>query len=77
MRIVLELQGYLAWYSPGGLEEMALDVPVGTTARQAIRLARLPHGEVAFASVGGALSELDDPLHEGDRVLLIPPIAGG
>jgi len=77
MRVVLELLGYLAWYAPGGFEEMAVEVPAGTTVRQVVRLARLPHGEVAFASVDGALRELDDTLSEGERVKLIPPIAGG
>lgn len=77
MQVVLRLTGYLTWYSPGGAEELTIEVPPGTTVIEAVRLAGLPFGEVAFAASDGIQRPLDDPLCPGDSVLLIPPISGG
>lgn len=77
MQVILRLTGYLTWYSPGGAEELVIDVPPGTTVVEAVRLAGLPFGEVAFAASDGVQRPLEDTLRPGDTVLLIPPISGG
>lgn len=75
--ITLELEGYLSWYAPNQEREITLQVPIGTSVIEAVRLAQLPHGEVAFAAIDGEQVELDAPVKEGARILLIPPISGG
>lgn len=77
MRVTLRLEGYLSWYAPGQAKEVTVDVPPDTTARQAVKLAKLPYGEVAFAEVAGEQRELDAPVSEGERITLIPPVSGG
>lgn len=77
MRVRLELTGYLSWYAPGRARAVSVEVPPGTTILAAVRLAHLPFGEVAFAVVDGEQRPLDTPVADGQRITLIPPIAGG
>lgn len=77
MRVTFELQGYLSWYAPNKVTELTVEVPPGSTILQAIRLAGLPYGEVAFVAIGREQKELDDLVADGQRITLIPPISGG
>lgn len=65
-----------------GTDELELELPVGSTARDLVErlrarrgLERLPQ-EPALA-VNQVYAALSTPLSEGDEVALLPPVAGG
>jgi molybdopterin converting factor small subunit len=75
-----------------GPDPLHLEVPPDTTLREVLRLlarqsrefepwAEARHDEWLWGQllvhVKGELVRLDDPLHDGDRLELLPPIAGG
>lgn len=66
-----------------GAEEMTLELPAGSTARDAVRalrasgggLARLPQEPVV--AVNREYAGEDAALRDGDELALLPPVAGG
>jgi molybdopterin converting factor small subunit len=79
MKITVELQSYLDQYSPNGDDArvFAYELPDGATVGD---LLRKLHISLELASVIAVADEAADEtraLKEGDRVTLVPPIAGG
>ncbi len=75
---------FFAFYRDlAGVDSLDLDLPEGTTARQAVDRVRA-HGngtsrlpaEPAVA-VNQEIAGLETVLNEGDEVALLPPVAGG
>ncbi len=56
---------------------MAVDLPAGTTVRDALDTLGVPPAEQWNAAVGGQLVYAGTELTEGDRLLVFPPLAGG
>jgi molybdopterin converting factor subunit 1 len=81
MRVVVKLFG--AVREAAGAKELTLDLPEGArVADLRDRLAGdLPvldaFGDRLAVSVNLELAKLDAPLHDGDEVALLPPVAGG
>ncbi|MDH3211278.1 MAG: molybdenum cofactor biosynthesis protein MoaE [Myxococcales bacterium] len=81
MRVVVKLFG--AVREAAGAKELSLDLPEGASvAELRDRLSRdLPvldaFGERLAVSVNLDLVRFDTPLHEGDEVAFLPPVAGG
>jgi sulfur carrier protein ThiS len=77
MRITVELQGYLDQYAPGEDATFPYEVPQGATVRDVLDRLQIT-GELASAViVGGEATDTERTLAEGDRLTLIPPLAGG
>lgn len=70
----------VAYALPDDQHIFTLEVPVGTTAEQAIRLSgvleRYPDIDLANRKIGifGKLNKLDTPLRSGDRVEIYRPL---
>ena len=77
MQVTLELIGSLRKYLAEGQTKTTLDVPEGTTVREAVRVAGVPSGQTWNASVGGELVYEETELRRRDRLVVFPPIAGG
>ena len=65
-----------------GRSELRVQLPVrSTVASLRDALARAGHGELllgqARVAVNQRLAHDDEPIHPGDEVALIPPVAGG
>lgn len=66
-----------------GTEELTLEVPAGASAADAIALLRAGDAELAriperpVVAVNREYAPLGTPLHEGDELALLPPVAGG
>lgn len=63
-----------------GAEELLLDLPAGATALDAVvrlrqQVERIP--ERPAVAINREYSRLDDLLHDGDELALLPPVAGG
>lgn len=79
MRVTVVCFGALREFLPAGSlsNELSLEVPDGTTVRDVVRGMKAPAHLVFSALVGDARADLDETLHDGARVTLMPPFTGG
>ena len=77
MRVTVELNGHLSWYVEDGVRVHEVEVEPDSTVGELIEGLGVPPIEVAFASIEDERIDLDRVLRDGDRVSLVPIIAGG
>jgi molybdopterin converting factor small subunit len=78
MRVTVELQAYLVeQYSPDGKAEFECELEDGATVYSLIRRLNVPEEMASVIVINDRSGHWDDELHEGDKVILIPPLAGG
>ncbi len=77
MQVKVELQAYLDHYSPNGESVLEWTLPEGATVQTLVRQLGLPEEMASVIILNDRSGDFADPLHEGDRVTLIPPLAGG
>ena len=77
MRVTVELQAYLEQYSPDGQAVFEYTLPDGATVQTLVRQLSIPEEMASVIVLNDRNADFDDPLSEGDRVTLIPPLAGG
>ncbi len=77
MKVHVELQAYLEQYAPGGQPLFDHELPEGAAVHSLVRSLRLPEELAAVIIVNDTNADFSHPLHEGDRVIVIPPLAGG
>lgn len=79
MNVDIALFAYLANHQPdgrGGRASRAFDLAGGTTIAEVITSLGLPD-EPRIVFVNGKHAEESAALHEGDRLAIFPPVAGG
>ena len=80
---IIHLRFYARYAELVGRDEMQLPVPLPATVRDVVRCVReqLPGGndipERPLAALNLTHVKLDAPVHDGDEVALLPPLAGG
>ncbi len=77
MRVKVELQAYLEQYAPNSQTVFDYEVTEGATVHSLVRALNLPEELASVIILNDTNADLFDPLHEGDRVIVIPPLAGG
>ena len=77
MRVKVELQAYLEQYAPNSQTVFDYDVSEGATVHSLIRSLNLPEELSSVIILNDTNADFTDPLHDGDRVTIIPPLAGG
>ncbi len=77
MKITVELQGYLDQYAPGEDATFSYDVAVGATVGDVLERLQISEELAAAVIVGGEATDRERALAEGDRLTLMPPLAGG
>ncbi|KKL18097.1 hypothetical protein LCGC14_2478930 [marine sediment metagenome] len=77
MRVTVELQAYLEQYSPDGQAVFEYTLPDGATVQTLVRQLSVPEEMASVIVLNDRSADLDNPLQDGDRVILIPPLAGG
>ncbi len=77
MRVTVELQAYLEQYSPDGESVFQYTLPDGATVQTLVRLLNVPEEMAGVIVLNGRSADFDDSLQDGDRVIMIPPLAGG
>ncbi|GAB4284523.1 MAG: hypothetical protein Kow0067_06530 [Coriobacteriia bacterium] len=79
MHVDVALFAHLAAFQPdgqGGRAPRSFELPEGTTIAEVIETLGLPdQPRVVF--VNGRHAEEDAVLHDGDRLAIFPPVAGG
>lgn len=74
LRVEVILKGVLADRVPGG--RAAIELPAGARAEAILTSLDLPVGPCIYAINGTAVNGTA-PLHDGDRVVVYPPMADG
>ncbi|NPU84045.1 MAG: MoaD/ThiS family protein [Syntrophaceae bacterium] len=80
MKIELNLYASLARYLPRDTRapgDRIREVSEGTTILELLRSLQVPMDKVKLIFLNGLHARGDEILHEGDRVGVFPPVAGG
>ena len=77
MKVRVSLESYLDQYAPGDEPKFSLELPDGATISDVLRKLGLPTEQAAVLTLGDEAVDLAQMLKEGDRVTVIPPVAGG
>jgi molybdopterin synthase sulfur carrier subunit len=77
MKIHVDLQSYLDQYAPGDDPRFSLDLPDGATVGDVLRKLGVPGEQAAVLTLDDEAVDFSRQLKEGDRVTVIPPVAGG
>ncbi|MCH8920737.1 MAG: MoaD/ThiS family protein [Chloroflexi bacterium] len=77
MRVTVELQAYLEQYSPDGQAVFEYTLPDGATVQTLVRQLNVPEEMASVIVLNGRSADFDNPLQDGDKVIFIPPLAGG
>jgi molybdopterin synthase sulfur carrier subunit len=77
MKIRVDLQAYLGDYAPGDGGRFAYEMPEGATVADLIRKLGVPEELASVITIGDEAIDASQALKEGDRVTVIPPMAGG
>ena len=77
MKVRVEFQAYLDQYSPTGDNEFTCEAPEGSTIADLLQKYQVPPELSAVLVVGENAANPDHVLAEGERVTVIPPVAGG
>lgn len=79
MNVDVVLFAYLASFQPdgrGGRHSRTFELPEGTTIAEVIEMIGLPD-EPRVIFVNSKHAEESAELHQGDRLAIFPPVAGG
>jgi len=77
MKVRVELQAYLEQYSPNGNDLFDYELPEGARVQDLVVKLGMPTELASVIIVGNTNADPSHELREGDRVTLIPPLAGG
>jgi molybdopterin converting factor small subunit len=77
MKVRVELQAYLEQYSPNGNDLFDYEVPEGARVLDLVTKLGIPGDLASVIIVSDQNTDPSYALKEGDRVILIPPLAGG
>ena len=77
MKIEARLYATLRRYGSPQEAALTLDVPAGCRVAQVLEMLSMPAEVEKVILVNGRPAEEGSVLHEGDRVVLFPPVAGG
>ena len=77
MKVKVELQAYLEQYSPNGNDLFDYELPEGASVQDLVVKLGMPAELASVIIVGNTNADPSHALNEGDRVTLIPPLAGG
>ena len=77
MKVKVELQAYLEQYSPNGNDLFDYEVPDGARVLDLVTKLGIPGDLASVIIVSDQNTDPSYVLKDGDRVILIPPLAGG
>ena len=77
MKVRVEFQSYLDQYSPNGENVFTYEASDGSTVADMLRKLDVPEHMSAVIAVGDEAAEPSHVLRDGERVTVVPPVAGG
>jgi molybdopterin converting factor small subunit len=79
MMIELKFYASLASYMPGSSEGGSgmVEIEEGVTVRKLLERLKVPSDKIKLIFINGIHAGGDEPLKDGDRLGVFPPVAGG
>jgi molybdopterin converting factor small subunit len=77
MKVEVRLYATLRRYGSPEQAPLRLDVPEGSRVARVLEILSIPSGEERVILLNGRPADDGSALHEGDRLVLFPPVAGG
>jgi molybdopterin converting factor small subunit len=77
VKVTVAAFGAMREYVSGGLGRAELDLPAGSRVGDVVDALGAPRRLVFVALIDGLQADLDQAVHEGAEVTLMPPFAGG
>lgn len=77
MWVTVELQATLEGYAPDGQPVFECEIPEGSRVEDLVRRLGIPEQVSGVVIVADTVVDPWHQLQEGDRVTIIPPLAGG
>lgn len=77
MKIIVRLELTSSKYRPDGNRETVLELPDGSTVATLLANLKVPENESYLIVRNGRVSSVHTALNPGDRVVLLPLLAGG
>jgi molybdopterin converting factor small subunit len=77
MKVTVELRDYLDQYAPGAATTFPVELSEGATIAELVRHLGVPSELAGVIVVSDEARSFEHALAEGDRVTMIPPVAGG
>jgi len=77
MKLRVELQAYLQQYSPNDTDVFDYEMPDGSTTGDLIHKLGVPEDLASVIIVSDTNANASHRLNDGDRITLVPPLAGG
>lgn len=77
MKLTVELQAYLLQYSPDEISVFEYEMPDGSTVADLTQKLGVPPEQTSMIVVSDEARPVEHVLADGDRVTLVPPMAGG
>jgi molybdopterin converting factor small subunit len=77
VKVTVAAFGAMREYLPGGSGPVELDLPAGSHVGEVVDALGAPRRLVFVALIDGLQADLEEAVHEGAEVTLMPPFAGG
>ena len=77
MKIEVRLFATLRRYAPGGRDPSVFELPEGSRVGHVLEGLSIPKDATTVILVNGRQSDEGRLLHDGDRIVIFPPVAGG
>jgi len=77
MKIEVRLFATLRQYAPGGRDPSVCELAEGSRVAQVLEKLSVPEEAAKVILVNGRQSDEGGLLHDGDRLVIFPPVAGG
>jgi molybdopterin converting factor small subunit len=77
LQVEVRLYATLRKYGPPGGEPSLVTLPSGATVALALETLKIPEDVAKVILVNGRHASPSDTLHQGDRLVLFPPVEGG
>ena len=77
MKIEVRLFATLRQYAPGGRDPSVHELVEGSQVAQILESLSIPKDAAKVILVNGRQSDEGHLLHDGDRIVIFPPVAGG
>ncbi len=77
MKIEVKLFATLRCYGPIQQTPFNLDMPAGSRVNHVLETLSIPTEAEKVITINGRPANLDSVLHDGDKLIFFPPVAGG
>jgi len=77
LQVTVNLYSILRHIKGEIVNRLEMELPAGSRVQAVLDRLEVPPGLDLIVSVNGRVADVDEPLHDGDRLAVIPALSGG